>query len=85
MPTRNPFRSGNRTTVTPRYAPSWLKALVSFDNDEIASYLRPGLTTIGLPHEEMGALAVQLLLGATKKGENLVEMPVIIRASIKQV
>lgn len=24
-------------------------ALVSFDNDELASYLRPGLTTVALP------------------------------------
>jgi LacI family transcriptional regulator len=60
-------------------------SLVSFDNDEIASYLRPGLTTIGLPHEEMGALAVQLLLGGAKQEEHLVEMPVIIRDSIQQV
>ena len=60
-------------------------SLVSFDNDEIASYLRPGLTTIGLPHEEMGALAVQLLLDGAKNGEYLIEMPVIIRASIKQI
>ncbi len=39
---------------------------VSFDNDELASYLRPGLTTIGLPHEEMGREAVRLLLGETR-------------------
>ena len=58
-------------------------SIVSFDNDEIASYLRPGLTTIELPHEEMGALAVQLLLGSAKRGEHLVEMPVIIRSSIR--
>lgn len=60
-------------------------SVVSFDNDEIASYLRPGLMTILLPHEEMGAPAVQLLLGSTKNREHLVEMPVTIRASIKQV
>ncbi|GAA1126060.1 LacI family DNA-binding transcriptional regulator [Arthrobacter flavus] len=60
-------------------------SIVSFDNDEIASYLRPGLTTIALPHEEMGARAVELLLdGSAPHGEHLVEMPVIVRASIRQ-
>jgi len=53
-------------------------ALVSFDNDELAAHLRPGLTTIGLPHEEMGRRAVELLLA----GEHLVEMPVVVRASL---
>ncbi|MHA7274178.1 LacI family DNA-binding transcriptional regulator [Arthrobacter sp. TMT4-20] len=61
-------------------------SIVSFDNDEIASYLRPGLTTIALPHEGMGARAVELLLdGTAPHGEHLVEMPVIVRASIRQV
>jgi LacI family transcriptional regulator len=57
-------------------------AIVSFDNDEIASYLRPGLTTIALPHEEMGRLAVDLLLAAGSKREHLVPMPVITRGSL---
>ncbi len=57
-------------------------ALVSFDNDEIASYLRPGLTTIGLPHEAMGATAIDLLLGEVPPAATLVEMPVIVRNSL---
>ncbi|KAJ1683573.1 hypothetical protein LUZ63_021213 [Rhynchospora breviuscula] len=59
-------------------------ALVSFDNDELAAYLRPGLTTIGLPHEAMGRRAVELLLApdGPPPGEHLVEMPVVIRASL---
>lgn len=57
-------------------------SLVSFDDDEIASYLRPGLTTIGLPHIEMGRRAVQLLLGHDEPGHVLVPMPVIVRGSI---
>ena len=56
-------------------------ALVSFDNDELASYLRPGLTTIGLPHEEMGRRAVELLLGEAPQPA-LVDMPVIERGSL---
>ena len=58
-------------------------ALVSFDNDELASYLRPGLTTIGLPHEDMGRLAVELLLADhTATTPALVAMPVIERGSL---
>lgn len=59
-------------------------SIVSFDNDELAAYLRPGLTTVGLPHEEMGARAIELLLaeGGTTEGETLVDMPVVERASV---
>lgn len=59
-------------------------SIISFDNDELASYLRPGLSTIGLPHEEMGARAVQLLLEGETRGEHLVEMPIIIRSSVRE-
>ena len=57
-------------------------SIVSFDNDELAAYLRPGLTTIALPHERMGALSVELLLSGALDGEHLVPMPVIERGSI---
>ncbi|MFC4561881.1 substrate-binding domain-containing protein [Nocardiopsis mangrovi] len=57
-------------------------SVVSFDNDEVAAYLRPGLTTIALPHEAMGRRAVELLLGREPGTEVLVPMPVIERASI---
>ncbi|MHC9043275.1 LacI family DNA-binding transcriptional regulator [Microbacterium saperdae] len=59
-------------------------SLVSFDNDEVAAYLRPGLTTIGLPHEAMGRAAVELLLAGGGQGETLVPMPIIERASIAE-
>jgi LacI family transcriptional regulator len=58
-------------------------AIVSFDNDELAAYLRPGLTTIALPHEEMGREAVRLLLSQDDVRERLVPMPIIRRASIQ--
>jgi LacI family transcriptional regulator len=59
-------------------------SIVSFDNDEIASYMRPGLTTVGLPHEEMGRIAVQRLLATDGNDDTvLVPMPVITRASIR--
>jgi LacI family transcriptional regulator len=57
-------------------------AIVGFDNDEIAGYLRPGLTTIALPHEEMGRASVRLLLSPDASGEHLISMPVVVRASI---
>ena len=59
-------------------------SLVSFDNDELASYLRPGLTTIALPHEAMGRRAVEMLLDRKSAGEALIPMPAIIRGSILQ-
>jgi LacI family transcriptional regulator len=57
-------------------------SVVSFDNDELAAYLRPGLTTVGLPHEDMGRKAVELLLDGGSHGETLIPMPVIERMSV---
>lgn len=57
-------------------------SIVSFDNDELAAYLRPGLTTVALPHEAMGKRAVELLLKGGAPGENLIPMPVVTRSSI---
>jgi len=57
-------------------------SIVSFDNDELAAYLRPGLTTIQLPHEEMGREAVRLLLAGESSAQRLIDMPVVERASI---
>lgn len=57
-------------------------ALVSFDNDELASYLRPGLTTVALPHELMGRAAVELLLQPRDRQPALIAMPVLERGSL---
>lgn len=54
----------------------------STGRSEVAAYLRPGLTTVALPHEEMGRRAVELLLSGRVQGETLIPMPVIERASI---
>jgi len=59
-------------------------SLVSFDNDELASYLRPGLTTIALPHEAMGRRAVEMLLDRQTSGEALIPMPAVIRGSLRE-
>ena len=58
-------------------------AVVSFDNDELASYMRPGLTTIGLPHEAMGRRAVEMLLARQGEGDSVMPMPPVIRSSLR--
>jgi LacI family transcriptional regulator len=37
-------------------------SVVSFDDSELASWLRPQLTSVALPHRELGRRAVELLL-----------------------
>ncbi|MEU4745197.1 LacI family DNA-binding transcriptional regulator, partial [Actinosynnema sp. NPDC023658] len=37
-------------------------SVVSFEDHPVASWLRPGLTTVALPHHDLGAKAVELLL-----------------------
>src|SRR6185503_13984665 len=56
-------------------------AIVSFDNDELAAYLRPGLTTIALPHEEMGRQAVDLLLSGAAKRQRTPPCSIVSRTS----
>jgi LacI family transcriptional regulator len=59
-------------------------AVVGFDNqDVIAAHLRPPLTTVALPHYEIGVRAVQVLLGRSDDpGPRLVvACPTVTRAS----
>ncbi|MCX4537089.1 LacI family DNA-binding transcriptional regulator [Streptomyces sp. NBC_00841] len=63
-------------------------AVIGFDNQElIAAYLRPGLTTVALPFEAMGAKGVDML-GALTAGQPLtttqvtVDCPLIERSSV---
>jgi LacI family transcriptional regulator len=37
-------------------------SVVSFDDDLMASWVRPQLTTVGLPHYELGRVAISVLL-----------------------
>jgi len=57
-------------------------SVVSFDDDPIAVWLRPGLTTAALPHEQMGRRAVELLLDGAPAGRTMVPMPIRRRRSI---
>ena len=41
-------------------------SVVSFDDSDLAGWLEPGLTSIALPHEELGRTAVELLLAPSR-------------------
>jgi LacI family transcriptional regulator len=66
-------------------------AVMGFDNQElIAAHLHPGLSTIQLPHYEMGHWAVQKLLADIEGGDtngqppvqHMIECPYVPRASV---
>jgi LacI family transcriptional regulator len=61
-------------------------AIMGFDNqDVIAAHLRPPLSTVALPHYELGATAVRVLLGLEKTdgaGPYLVTCPLVLRQSV---
>ncbi len=57
-------------------------SVISFDDDEVASYHRPGLTTARLPYQEMARIGVEMVLGARAPEDTLVPMPLIRRGSL---
>jgi LacI family transcriptional regulator len=63
-------------------------AVIGFDNQElIAAYLRPGLTTVALPFGQMGAQGVDILAAiiagqSTDTGTVTVDCPLLERASV---
>jgi len=61
-------------------------AVVGFDDQEVISaHVRPPLSTVALPHYEMGAAGVRLLLGIDESPASnplLIECPPIYRGSI---
>ena len=58
-------------------------SVVSFDDSELASWLRPTLSSIALPEFEMGRLAVESLLSPeASPAQRLVPMPVRVRNSV---
>lgn len=57
-------------------------SIVSFDDDPIATWLRPGLFTAALPHEQMGQRAVEILLDGQPTQGQRVPMPLRRRRSI---
>ncbi|MGK9148095.1 LacI family DNA-binding transcriptional regulator [Plantibacter flavus] len=57
-------------------------SVISFDDEELAGYLRPGLTTARLPYEEMARIGVEMVLGQRELTDVKVPMPVIRRNSL---
>nr|WP_179722794.1 LacI family DNA-binding transcriptional regulator [Petropleomorpha daqingensis] len=59
-------------------------AVVSFDDSDLAVWLHPALTSVALPHRELAAIAVDLLLGegGPPPGEHRVPMPLRRRESV---
>ncbi|WP_375389800.1 LacI family DNA-binding transcriptional regulator [uncultured Amnibacterium sp.] len=58
-------------------------SVVSFDDDIVAQFMQPQLTTAALPYAVMGELAVNLLMDAdAEHREYLVPMPMRIRGSV---
>jgi LacI family transcriptional regulator len=58
-------------------------SVLSFDDSELAAWLRPQLTSIGLPHYRLGWEAVEALLGpASDPAVHRVPMPIGRRGSV---
>jgi len=58
-------------------------SVISFDDTSLAGWLQPGLSSIALPHYELGHRAVELLLGGElRAGRQLVPMPLRARESV---
>jgi LacI family transcriptional regulator len=58
-------------------------SVVSFDDSFLAPWLRPPLTSLALPHYDMGKRAVELLIEpGAEPGENRIAMPIRHRQSV---
>jgi len=57
-------------------------SVVSFDDDPIASWVKPRLTTFALPHYELGRTAIEVLLdggGQETNGPQIYRVPMPLR------
>jgi LacI family transcriptional regulator len=58
-------------------------SVVSFDDSDLAAWLRPRLTSVAIPHFELGRRAVEILLAVEKPaGVQRIPMPLHDRESI---
>ena len=58
-------------------------SVISFEDSDLAGWLEPGLTSIALPHEELGRTAVELLMDPARRAtRRSVLMPLHSRSSI---
>ncbi|WP_199443640.1 LacI family DNA-binding transcriptional regulator [Umezawaea beigongshangensis] len=54
-------------------------SVIGFDDHPIASWMRPRLTTVALPHHELGVRAVDVLLGLFERRRRAGGAPTVIR------
>jgi LacI family transcriptional regulator len=56
-------------------------SVLSFDDSDLAAWLRPQLTTVALPHHDLGRRAVELLLaaGGSRAGARIERLPMPLR------
>ena len=64
-------------------------SVIGFDDREQAQFMRPGLTTLTLPHHEMGAIAAEMLIdrvgGLERQHDQIkVECPLVERESVER-
>jgi LacI family transcriptional regulator len=58
-------------------------SVISFDDSDLAGWLDPGLTSIAIPHFELGRQAVELLMNRKEThGVHRIPMDLRARASI---
>lgn len=57
-------------------------SVISFDDSDLAGWLEPGLTSIALPHEELGRTAVELLLSSGRTTRRKIPMRLHERGSV---
>ena len=60
-------------------------SVISFDDEYLASYLRPQLTTMQIPYLEMGRAAMTLVLEGDAPPQTLVHMPIQERGSVRDL
>jgi LacI family transcriptional regulator len=60
-------------------------SVISFDDEYLASYLHPALTTMQIPYLEMGRTGMQLVLDGDPPPQTLVHMPLQNRGSVRDL
>lgn len=60
-------------------------SVVSFDDEELATFLRPGLTTARLPYIDMARSATEMILGLRDLTHEVLPMPLITRDSVRVI
>jgi LacI family transcriptional regulator len=54
-------------------------SVISFDGSDLASWLRPSLTSVQIPYLEMGAAAVRVLLDPSHATGEVHQIPTALR------